>query len=191
MYPGVFIVKGCSRQLSAHPSLPLGSTGSYFYLIWFSRHFCLTCLQVDLPINCLTSNLFTPSSSKWVRQPLFLTCPRARNIHTAMEFWEGGGGCQFKLRPTVGLNLKTHSAPNQSCAKNHPEPFGSHCSVSCFCIQCVGGWLVELLCVVSCLFWLESFYGLRLHWKLGMVFTCHYKTLKLYTVFLAGCSMLD
>lgn len=175
-------MEGCLRKLSAHTCLPPGSTGTYFYLIWFSRHFCLTCLQVDLPINCLTSNLFTPSSLKWVRQPLVLTSPRARNIHTVMEFWEGGS-----------IQVKTHCGltPNQSCAKNHPEPFGSHCSVSCFCIQCVGGWLVELFCVVSCLFWLESFYGLRLHWKLGMVFTCHYKTLKLYIVFLAGCSMLD
>lgn len=165
-------MEGCSRKLSAHTCLPPGSTGTYFYLIWFSRHFCLTCLQVDLPINCLTSNLFTPSSLKWVRQPLFLTGPRARNIDTVMEFWEGGRSIQVKTH--CGLT------PNQSCAKNHPETFGSHCSVSCFCIQCVGGWLVELLCVVSVLtgifLWsqtaLETWHGFYLPLQNSKVIHC-------------------
>lgn len=163
---------------------PLVQNGNHQDL--FLLHLAPLVLLFDLFTGWLAHKLpevqphFPPLSLKWARRPLFL--PLLPEIFTRLwnQRWVKSSQDQ----------LQVNSGTNQSCAKIHSKPFGSHCSVSCFCIQfccvlvclCVCVRLVELLSV-PCVFWLQSFFGLRQLWKLGSTYTCHYKTLKLYSIF--------
>lgn len=156
-------VEGCWKQLCAHTCPPLqnGNHRIYFYVIWFLGRFCLTCLQVDLPINCLVSN-YLPLSLKWARRPSVLP-PPAWNIHTAVESDTG----HVESGPAAGERW----AKPKLCQDSLRAVWKSLQCVMflytvCVCVHVYLCVLAELL-TVSCLFWLGSFFGLRHFWKLG------------------------
>lgn len=95
-------MEGYQSLLGAHtctpPQLKRGTITIYFYLIWVLRHFTLTCLQVELPINCLMFNCPSHFTGWCEPRSLCFYPPPTWNIHTAVESERG----QVKSRPGAG-----------------------------------------------------------------------------------------
>lgn len=162
---------------------PLVQNGNHQDL--FLLHLAPLVLLFDLFTGWLAHKLpevqphFPPLSLKWARRPLFL--PLLPEIFTRLwnQRW-------VKSRPAAGEQWdkpKLCQDSLQAIWKSLQCVMFLYTVLLCACVLvCVCAQLVELLSV-PCVFWLQSFFGLRQLWKLGSTYTCHYKTLKLYSIF--------